>query len=321
MSDPTPAPSPFLPGTSIQFAWDSTSLSYLKDCPRKYYYFMVLGIRPRGTGLHLLWGQWYQKAMEVYAKARAAGADHDSALLDACLQALRDSVLWDFPGETKKTRENLLLTIVWKLDRMKDTPLQTMILSDGIPAVELSFRFELDWDAADGQPYILCGHFDEIVDYQGQPFVLDNKTTGSTLSPSYFDQYSPHNQMSLYNIAGQVVLGQRTHGVLIDAAQVAVGFSEFSRGFAHRTKGQDEEWLDSLAGWLRFAKDHAELQAEYEAAPNGYPPERAWPMNDMACSKFGGCVFQSLCTKDPSVRKQFIDANYEKARWNPLVVR
>jgi hypothetical protein len=42
-----PAVSPFLPGTKIQFAWDSTSLGMLKTCPRLYQYD-DRRLRPKG---------------------------------------------------------------------------------------------------------------------------------------------------------------------------------------------------------------------------------------------------------------------------------
>ena len=46
-----PAPSPFsAPG--VQWAWDSTSLGTFKDCPRKYFYTLVMGYRARGESVH-----------------------------------------------------------------------------------------------------------------------------------------------------------------------------------------------------------------------------------------------------------------------------
>ena len=41
------APSPFLPGTKIQYALDSTSLGNFKTCPRLYYYTNILGWQPK----------------------------------------------------------------------------------------------------------------------------------------------------------------------------------------------------------------------------------------------------------------------------------
>lgn len=316
----------FIPDTSIQFAWDSTSLGWFKDCPRKYFYHQILGIFPRGSNVHLSFGLWYQSALELYDKFRCGGISHDSAIASAVLLALTNS--WGFApeGETKKTRENLIRTIIWKLDRFEHDVLETITLHDGTPAVELSFRFEIEYEAVPGWNYMLCGHFDRLVKFSGDPFVVDNKTTGGTLSPYYFKQYSPHNQMSLYTVAGKVVYHTPVKGVIIDAAQVMVGFSEFGRGFSYRTEGQNEEWIKGTVLWLGIAKDcatdHDEIVADNIA--EFYPPRdpaEAYPMNDKSCDKFGGCCFQEICNKDPSVRKNFLDTGFEKRKWNPLETR
>jgi hypothetical protein len=72
MNAETPAaPSPFVEGTQLQFAWDSTSLGYLKECPRKYFYTIVEGWRGKGQSVHLEFGGLYHKALEEYDKLRA----------------------------------------------------------------------------------------------------------------------------------------------------------------------------------------------------------------------------------------------------------
>lgn len=48
--------SPFLPGTKIQYAWDSTSIGYLKTCPRLYQYTIIEGWQSKGESLHLRFG-------------------------------------------------------------------------------------------------------------------------------------------------------------------------------------------------------------------------------------------------------------------------
>src|SRR5258708_3366074 len=83
-----PPASPFLHGTNIQYAWDSTSLGYLKTCPRLYQLIMIEGWAPRNTSVHLRFGQEYHSAIEDYDKAKAAGADHDSAMREALRQLL-----------------------------------------------------------------------------------------------------------------------------------------------------------------------------------------------------------------------------------------
>ncbi len=67
----------------LQVAWDSTSIGYLKECPRKYQYMMVLGRQPREESIHLTFGLHYHKALEIYDHARSSGLDHSDAQLRA----------------------------------------------------------------------------------------------------------------------------------------------------------------------------------------------------------------------------------------------
>src|SRR5882672_6425582 len=142
------APSPFLPGTNIQYSWDSTSLGWFKECARKYYYSMILGLRSKGDSVHLVFGQWYHSALELYDKTRAEGHKHEFALHFVVTEAMawtwRDGapITFDNPN---KTRETLIRSVIWYLDHFKDDPAQTVILANGKPAVELSFRMELDY--------------------------------------------------------------------------------------------------------------------------------------------------------------------------------
>jgi hypothetical protein len=209
------------------------------------------------------------------------------------------------------------------LDHFHDDPAETFILENGSPAVELSFRFELDWgperSMSDGygapphnQPYLLCGHLDRVVDFNNDLYVMDRKTSVSTLSGYYFDQWTPSNQMTLYTLAGKVMLNSPIKGVIIDAAQVLLEKpNAFARGFAYRTADQLDEWLLDLRYWLGQAEAFA--TADY------------WPQNDTACHKFGGCQFREVCSRSPQVREQYLKGSFDKLapedRWNPLKAR
>jgi hypothetical protein len=307
MNAETPAaPSPFIEGTQLQFAWDSTSLGYLKECPRKYFYTIVEGWRGKGQSVHLEFGGLYHKALEEYDKLRAREYPHDETLAAVVSHVLWASYPWPFDHNTK-TRFNLIRSIIWYLDQFENDAAKTVRLLDGSPAVELSFRFELERPASPEQPYLLCGHLDRLVEFSGGFYVMDRKTTGSTLGGYYFDGFNPDNQMSLYSLAGRCVYNTPVRGVIIDAAQIAVGFTRFDRGFTYRTEAQLNEWLRDLGYWLD--------QAERYAA-NEY-----WPMNDKSCHNYGGCPFRGVCSKDPAVRESFLESDFERRPWNPLEVR
>jgi PD-(D/E)XK nuclease superfamily len=320
-----PPPSPFLPGTKIQYAWDSTSLGYLKTCPRLYQYTMIDGYTSKEESVHLRFGGEYHQALHDYDLSRAEGIPHNDAVFDVIRELLIRTFDYAPDSDTKagkyKSREALIRTVIWYLDACRQNDnFSTYIMANGKPAVELSFRFELAFspergeftDSNQKQPYLLCGHLDRVCDDgDGNLYVEDHKTTTTTLSDYFFNQFEPSNQMSLYSFGGQMVLEAPIRGVIINGVQLMVDSSRFVRGFTFRTKDQLEEWVTDLSRWLALAEWYAE---------SGY-----WPQNDTACDKFGGCRFRKVCSKSPSVREIFLKSDFnkldEKDRWNPLVPR
>lgn len=325
------AQSPFLSGTNVQYAWDSTSLGYLKTCPRLYQYTMIDGWASADESIHLRFGQEYHSALQSYEQARADGASHEASI-HICIHALMERTA-DWVVDTTaskagkyKNRASLVGLVVDYLDHYgADDPAETYILADGKPAVEQSFRFELDFAPAtqeggiDGphpefhfQPYLLCGHLDRVVNFNDALMVMDHKTTTTTLSAHFFSQWEPSNQMTLYTLAGKVVLNAPIRGVVISGAQLLLEEpNRFVRGFTYRTQDQLDEWLDDLSILLRTAESYAEADH--------------WPMNDMSCDKYGGCRFRSICSKSPAVRDKFLAADFvklpENEKWNPLKSR
>jgi PD-(D/E)XK nuclease superfamily len=309
--------SPFLPDTAIQYAWDSTSLGWFKKCPRLYFYQMIEGWRKKETAIDLRFGILYHQALELYDRQKTENVPHKDSLISITaflLQATWDcDGPWD-TGRTDKNRYTLIRSVIWYLDQFgPNDPAETIQLANGKPAVELSFKMELDWGPAEYsgtqelhcQPYLLCGHLDRIVNFLDGTYVMDHKTTKTQPSQYYFDRYDPDNQMTIYTIAAKVIFQTPVRGVIIDAAQIAVGFSRFVRGFTYRTDNQLEEWLIALRSYLVSAE---------RFAVEGY-----WPMNDTACFT---CHFRNICSKDPAVRQNFLESEFtQEDPWNPLKVR
>lgn len=301
----------------IQFAFDSTSLKLFLECPRKYKFKMLDGWTSRRTSVHLKFGGWYARALEEYYKFIANGMSSDEALLTIVHNALiasweyeKDENLNDLPGtggpwisdHNTKTRENLIRTIVWYVDQFENESISVIKTSDGKPAVEYSFALPVD----DG--IVFSGHIDRLVEYSDSPYVMDQKTTGTTITPYYFDGFKPDMQMSMYTFAGRMIYNMPVKGVIIDAAQIAVGFTRFARGFTHRTEAELNEWYDetlSLAHTIRLATR-----------------EQRFPANPTACGNFGGCEFRGVCSRSPEVRPQFLAGDFVQGKlWDPLESR
>lgn len=297
----------------LQIAWDSTSIGTFKECPYKYKLTIIDGWQSKIGNAHLIFGLVYHSATEHYAHARAEGKSHDEGIKVALRHALTET--WDeklnrpwISDEPTKTRKTLLRTVIWYLDQHppETDSLQTIILSNGKPALEVSFRFELDAapQQEPGTKFILCGHLDRLAQMNGETFITDKKSTKHALDSKYFSQYAPDNQMSTYSFAGRVVSPNPIRGVAIEGAQIGVTFSRFRREFIHRTDEQLDEWYQGLEWMFRQAEAYAKAQF--------------WPQNDKACFN---CGFREICRRPPSVRDQWLKGAFVKRVWDPLQVR
>lgn len=313
--DPSASNSSFsstLPG--FQFAVDSTSLGLFKECPRKYQYSIIEGWAPRSTSPHLQFGILLHQARELYEKVKAAEPEtsHDALLdrvLDWGLKATWNQELgrpW-ISEHPLKNRKTFIQTLVWYLDaKAANDPLETVLRSDGKPAVELSFRFDSGF-RRNSEAIILCGHLDRLARLNQPYYVADVKTASREPDAKWLAQFSPHNQFSLYSIAGKVAFGFDVEGVIVDGVQVGVGFARFQRHLVPRDQAQQAEWLVDLGYYLdsmeRFAR------------------EQHWPMNESACDKYGGCPFRRVCSKSPASREATLKVEFAKRTWDPLVAR
>lgn len=296
----------------LQVAWDMTSLSAFKECPRKYYYSIIFQWASKDESVHLTFGLLYHAALEYYQRLRAQGKSWDESILLVVHQSMKDTWNKDLnrpwnSGDKNKNRYTLIRTIVWWITQFKDDPMKTLILSNGTPAVELSFRFETTYSLG-GQPVVMCGHLDRVGTLNDALLIDDYKTTKyNVTADEFFGFYSPDNQMSGYTFGGKIIYHIPIQGVIVDAAQIMPAYSRFRRGFALRTDSQLDEWYRGMGYFLE--------QAESMANAN------FWPMNETACGRYGGCQFRGICGRSPEVREQWLGAGYRKRIWDPLKVR
>lgn len=313
-------PSPF-DDSGVQYAWDSVSSGLLKTCARKYQLSMVLNWQPKKRSPHLDFGIWFHSALEGYLKLMAKKPEylstldwHEDCVREVVRQAMISSWGYEAPIDNKtgkpkndKTRENLIRSIVWYLERYGVSDhARPVLLSDGRPAVELSFRFDI------GRDLMLAGHLDQIVSFGNELYVMDHKTTSSTVTGAsakyFFKNFKPDNQMSLYALGANVAFHVPVRGVLIDAVQIAVEFTQFQRDVTYRNQAELAEFLEGIYSYRSLAETFHR---------NGF-----WPMNEASCGNYGGCAFRDICAQSPSVRDRFLARDFTQDKpWNPLEPR
>lgn len=202
----------------------------------------------------------------------------------------------------------LCRSIVWYCDHFRHDQLHTVVLSNGKPAVELSFYFDIG-DVA-GNPIGMCGHLDRVTASPADNFrksIQDRKTTKGQLNANFWQGFNPHNQFTLYTAAGALHYEQPTWGITVDAVQVLVNSSSFQRQFIPYPPALVNEFMVE-------AKYYIGQAAEFAAAS-------FWPKNDKSCGSYGGCAFRRVCSKAPSFRQAWLEADFTTFRWNPLEVR
>lgn len=280
--------------SGFQQVWDSTSMAAFQRCPRRYYYMMRKGIRRKGQSIHLLWGIAFHSAIEKANHLKAAGADYDQIVREVTAFCLEQEIP---EGVAAKTPQTLARSAVWYLEQYKNDPAETLALSDGKPAVELSFKIPLADDV------LWAGHIDRIVRYNEDLWFVDLKTTSRSLTEGYFAQFVPSTQMFGYAYAGAAILAEPVRGGIIDAVQVGATFARFGRHLLHIRTEQLDEWAADIQWWIYQARRCAESDT--------------YPMNPTACTAGFKCEYHDLC-RHASRARHIYESEYEPFEWNPL---
>lgn len=318
-----------LPNTSfsklnpwLQLAVDSTSLGAYKTCPRYYYYTILLGYQPKGENIHFTFGLLIHGGSERYHHGKAEGMSHDDALDKALVWFLAET--WNTAlsrpwasADSYKNRFTALRTLIWYLDKYGDNDaLETVVLANGKPAVELSFSFDSGFSSRQtGESFLLCGHLDRLATLNGAAYIPDVKTTKSELNARYWSSHNPSNQFGIYLLAGEIVYSLPVKGLIVDGVQVLVNSSRFDRHLITKDEFQLAEFYTSTGTWLAQMENCAE---DANRPILGQDKSLAYPMNETSCSKYGGCEFQEVCSRSPGARQQWLDTGFNRRVWDPL---
>ena len=330
--------SPFVEGTKIQFAWDSTSLTVAMACPQRYKYEIIDGWEPRNpnVAIALAFGILIHTGIETYHKLRATGSSFDDAVVGSLRAVMsKDDFrrpgqpLWDaIPVEADiiemkaadaaddeadgidlrnskiRTRYHLFRALVWYFDNYSHDALKVISLADGTAAVEHSFRVPVGEALSDGTPLMLSGHLDKVVEFNDQLYISDVKTTKS-ITMQWRQSFDLSHQMTGYTLGGKIGLKKPVQGAFIDGICLQVGGVQFNRFVTVRSESQLREYVRLL----KYTADQAEMWFQ-----NNY-----YPQNTAACMF---CQYKEVCRQPPEFRAGTLRTHFKQApAWNPLAVR
>ena len=315
---------------SLRIAWDATALkAYMRD-PLAYYWQYVQGYQSVITPAPLLWGTlWHEVTRRfkqtLYESRAKRGAlapgeigelltDRDQALLIGVQEAIalataanmNDVAASGRKGDLKtRNLYTLIRSLIWWEAEYRDDDVE-VVSHEGKPLLEQHFTVPLGMKASTGEDYLLCGSWDEVVEDEDGQFILERKSTTTTLSDYYFLQFDPDVQIYTYDLVGSFMLPDNPlKGVVVEACQTVVGFSRFMRHEVFRTPEQRKRWLATLKYWIDRAEQDA-LNASWTLAMN------------CEASIFES-AYKQVQRRTPSHWKSMLESEMERRPlWNPL---
>ena len=253
---------------------DHTATKCFKECPRKYFYRMVLGrTSPAGKWESVFaWGSAIHKFLEVLYETGDAGA--------AMQQGLTIFRAPSNPSFEFQSKERLITNFAKLLNMYKEETKNGVIR---VEAIEQPFNMIF----ADG--ISIGGRFDQLIRWNGRTWIRDWKTTSKQLS--YFKQgLEPNDQAIRYVYAASCLQhgmdengypNRVIDGVLFTAIyNTKTVVAEIQGVPSSRTLAQVRKWVDEQV----FI--HKQMAACREAD--------VWPMHEVSCSF---CDYRQVCTQ------------------------
>jgi len=147
---------------------------------------------------------------------------------------------------------------------------------------------------------VLCGKEDAIVEWNGEIYVFERKTT-SRLGVTFFKKFRQDYQIDIYCLACRELVG-KCAGAIIDAVRVCKPKAKMEVDLVRDIVGRTDRDLDEAR------KEIIEIIGDMR---KGHIYK-----NKQACYTWGGCEFLPICEshENPKVIRDF----YKESVWNPM---
>ncbi len=301
--------------------YDNTRISGYKTCPRLYFIRHILGWRPVGTGIALIFGLSWHDAQDI-----VWGHAHKFKMSDlAELASMSFNKTWeennlpvDIPLESEGYYLPRTPSIAREMLHQYCYTRERMLLGAQVVAIEQPFAVPMP--DMPGHWYI--GRLDKVVDYNGQRLVLEHKTTTAYATLGNFrtdwvDSWFMSAQVKGYQFGAGLYYGN-VNAVWVDGALVhkkvhdAFKFVPVAHNFILL-----KEWIEGTKTWIKQISDEEETyKREGKLIPG------LFKKNDESCfGKYGACAFIDICRSlaDPSELEE-PPAGFVHEPWEPFSI-
>lgn len=287
---------------------DSTMMSCFRQCPRRFYYEFILGLRPAALSIDLHAGACFASALERFYE--------ETYTKKATLQHATARALATFMNEwgevvpikdTPKTKERVwdaVESYIANWSPLTD-PVQPFRKADGEYSYEFTFSIPLlpennfPLHPVTKSPFLYAGRFDMLGTRFGKTVWRDEKTTKS-IGQDWAEQWDLRSQFIGYTWALQQS-GIPCEGGIVRGIGILKTKITLAEAYKIYTNELIARWYEQLRRDLwRLVNCWQEGYWDYNLAD--------------ACTSYGGCAFRLPCSSaEPS---RWYDG-YTVRRWNP----
>lgn len=301
---------------------DNTSLERFITCARSAEYYIIRKREARRENIAMNFGHAIHKALEV----KYIYGEGDAVRQKEHEELIKEFQGFTVPAEDHRTTDRAI-EVIQKYHNEYPQELFRVVEQDGHPLVEVRFAEELGTVEVfadlitykDHAPHpirvdrifvVWTGRIDLVIEWDGQYWVVDHKTT-QIMGDGYFGDFELSQPTVGYCWAAQRRFGFTISGLVLNALAVRkptrTGKStEFKRRRYPYPKWQLDEWQpNTLAVVGRFIADWKD----------GY-----FPMETKWCfGKYGRCPYHPICTSRPDQREEVLmGPDYKDVVWSPL---
>jgi hypothetical protein len=285
--------------------FDSSMVATLKQCPQLFKKIYVDQWKAKELNVHLIAGGAFARGLEVTRNAfYVDGHSAEDSIAMGARALLTHYGDFQCPPDSGKSaiRTAGALEFYFSNYPLSHNTAYPITLPGGKRAIEFSFAHPLSIDhPVTGHPILYCGRLDAILQYAGDTFVFDEKTT-SYLGSTWGRKWDLRSQFTGY-CWGCRQYGIRAAGVVVRGVSILKTKYETIEAISYRPDWMVDRWYGELLEWI--------------AEAIGWWRTGRYKYNlDESCTSYGGCGFATVCQSQDE--RPWLESYFERRHWDPV---
>jgi len=280
--------------TKVLRVLDNTAIATARTCGFKYFAGMVQHRRRGKTSAPLFYGTMFHKLLEIFYKT---GNPILAKLVAKKLYEGKEPK----PGDYRTlARAMLVFDAYVEKYGFPDPRYEVTVGYPDAPAIELSSNIILP---RTGISYAV--RIDRIFRINKLLYIEDHKTS-SAFGATFFKEFYFSPQMMGYLRAAELLIGEKVHGVRINAIITRTNDEVFHREIITYQRSVIDHWEDETARMV-------DQIAEWEHKGH-------YPKSFKCFEKYGACEYLDVCNTPPDLQQLALEQDFDYAPWNPLTL-